>query len=112
MNKAQLIESLQQMQELAQECLKSLGIKSSKPKSPATLAQNTRSTLPEHILKLRAEGFFAQPRTAQETHAKLAPIYACDVKRVMVALLRLKKGRELRKASKTLDGKRQAAYVW
>jgi hypothetical protein len=67
--------------------------------------------LPDHILALRDEGFFAQPKTFHEVHAKLEPTYPCDIDRVKVACLRLQKRKQLRKTSKLIGGKSQVAYV-
>ena len=68
--------------------------------------------LPGHIITLRDSGFFKEPKTAQETHAKLQPTYACEVNRVAMALLRLHEKKKLRVSSKKVDGKAQKAYVW
>ena len=69
-------------------------------------------TLPEHIIELRDDGFFSQPKTAEETHSKLSMKYSCKLNRVAVALVRLAGKRQLRKASKTVNGKEYQAYVW
>ena len=52
------------------------------------------------------------PRTAREVQEKLQPSYPCDVDRIAMALLRLNERKELRKASKVVDGRKQVAYVW
>src|SRR3954454_13489479 len=54
--------------------------------------------LPDHILRLRETGFFREPRTSTEVHVKLQDIYSCQPDRVQMALLRLQRRRELRKA--------------
>lgn len=68
--------------------------------------------LPLHILRLRNEGFFKEPRTPKELHEKLLPKYHCELNRVTMALIRLQRHGQLRKASKFLGGRKQAAYVW
>jgi hypothetical protein len=68
--------------------------------------------LPAHILALREGGFFREPRTAGEVHSKLAETYHCLLDRVQMALLRLRRRRELRKASKTIGDQNCDAYVW
>lgn len=114
MNQAQLVNSLSQIRTMVDECLSALRGKSQKLKVPSEHPKKKGAgrTLPERILELRENGFFTQPKTAQETLAKLSPTYSCEPDRVMMALLRLKERRLLRKASKTLNRKKQAAYVW
>jgi hypothetical protein len=68
--------------------------------------------LPGHILGLREEGFFREPRTPSEVHAKLLESYHCLLNRVQMGLLRLLRRRELRKTTKRLDDQDQLAYVW
>jgi hypothetical protein len=68
--------------------------------------------LPAHILTLRESGFFREPRTAGEVHIKLSETYHCLLDRVQMALLRLQRRRELRKASKRVGDQDCAAYVW
>jgi hypothetical protein len=68
--------------------------------------------LPDHILSLRDSGFLSLPKTSGEVHERLQSKYPCEANRVAMALLRLQRRRELRKASKVVDGKKQAAYVW
>ncbi len=79
-------------------------------KKPKT--RNNKQTLPDHIIELRDSGFFSQPKTAEETHAKLRTRYPCKLNRVAVALVRLAGRRQLRKASKVVDKKEYQAYVW
>jgi hypothetical protein len=69
------------------------------------------SALPDHILSLRASGFFDSPKTSGEVHERLQSKYPCEPNRVAMALLRLQRRRELRKASKANDGRKQVAYV-
>jgi hypothetical protein len=68
--------------------------------------------LPEHILSLRSQGFFKEPRTPSDVHERLQTDYHCEFERVKVALLRLQKRRELRKATKNIEGHERVAYVW
>ena len=51
--------------------------------------EGNKKSLSDHIIKLRNDGFFSQPKTAEETHAKLNVKYPCELNRVEVALLRL-----------------------
>jgi hypothetical protein len=69
------------------------------------------NSLPGHILGLKEAGFFKQPKTSKEVHEKLQSTYPCDPNRVAMALLRLQRQRKLRKASKIVEKKLQAAYV-
>jgi hypothetical protein len=80
--------------------------------SPKTKVTSSRATLPQHIIKLRDAGFFTQPRTADDVHKKLLPIYHSEVDRVAMALLRLATKRKLRKATKKSDRRQYQAYVW
>jgi hypothetical protein len=68
--------------------------------------------LPDHILALRGEGFFSEPRTPNEVHEKLQKNYRCLFDRVQMALLRLQRRRELRKAVKRDGDRDKVAYVW
>jgi hypothetical protein len=77
----------------------------------ASVPKNKRR-LTEHMIEFRKKGFFAQPKTAEETHAKLQQSYHCDPNRVAVALFRLSKRRQLRRATKVVNKKEYQAYVW
>lgn len=115
MNRNKLIATLQQIRALAEESLGELGqtARRMRQKPPKSVKDPTSPrTLPAWILKLRDEGIFKQPKTAKEAHAKLQSYYPCDLNRVEVALLRLQKRRQLRKASKGVGDKKQVAYVW
>ncbi len=68
--------------------------------------------LPAHILTLKDQDFFTEPRTAGEVKGKLKSKYPCEHDRVAMALLRLQRRRQLRKTSKMVDKKKQVAYVW
>jgi hypothetical protein len=114
MNKAKLISSLQQIKSLADESLKELGGKirsSDRTSRKPQEAREAEATLPGHLLALRSRGFFKQPKTAVETHAKLKPTYLCDFDRVAMALLRLHKRKQLRKTKKLVGKGKQIAYV-
>jgi len=80
--------------------------------SPSPRITPSLKGLPGLILKLRAQGFFTEPRTALEVHEKLRSTYHCQRDRVAMALLRLQRRKQLRKASKVIGEKRQVAYVW
>jgi hypothetical protein len=80
-------------------------------RKPTTTAQK-RKKLTDHILGVRNMGFFSRPKTAPVVHKELQGIYHCELNRVEVALLRLQKRREFRKATKTINGKIYQAYVW
>jgi len=69
-------------------------------------------TLPDYILQLRSRGFFKQTKTAKEVHAGLQSTYSCSPDRVVMALLRLQRKKELRKTSKIIGKKKQVGYVW
>jgi hypothetical protein len=81
-------------------------------KSKETITKARKKSLPEYIVELRDNHFFSQPKTADETHGKLKAKYHCEPNRVAVALLRLSNRKELRKATKTVNGKKCKAYVW
>jgi hypothetical protein len=111
MDSEQLVAALRQIQVIVDEAL--VG-KSPKPRAKLLTSGPSvrREGLPTHILALREEGFFAQPKTFNEVHAKLESIYPCDVGRVKVACIRLQRRKQLRKTSKTVGNKSQVTYVW
>jgi hypothetical protein len=115
MHEDKLMRTLRQIKVLASECLKEAGRHPSRHKEAGrkliTKASSAK-TLPSHVLRLRDEGFFGQPKTASETRGKLQPVYPCDLDRVAMALLRLQRRKELRKASKIVNKSKQVAYVW
>jgi len=82
------------------------------PNSPQEEAQAEQKGLPERIIALRDGGFFREPRTPNEVHTKLLEGYHCALNRVQMALLRLQRRRELRKATKRVGDQECAAYVW
>ncbi len=53
---------------------------------PTAQASTGKPSLPKHILAFRGAGFFAQPRTADDVHKKLAPTYPCEEDGVYVTL--------------------------
>ena len=111
-----LISSLKHIRSLASDCLRVLdGGKQSPGGATVRKVGNTGAApnkLPDRILEFRDRLFFKEPRTPKEVHEKLRGVYACELNRVEVSLLRLVGSKKLRKASKLVDGKRQVAYVW
>lgn len=82
-------------------------------KKPTKVAHQAAPTsLTDHIVRLRENGFFSQPKTADETHTELQDKYHCESSRVGVALLRLSQRRQLRKVAKSVNKKAYKAYVW
>jgi hypothetical protein len=79
---------------------------------PLLIAHSESKGLPGHILALRDDSFFREPRTAAEVHTKLLESYHCMLNRVQMALLRLHRRRELRKTFKEIDEQEHPAYVW
>jgi len=113
MSQDRLVESLVQVKELVEECIRLAGRgKARAAHGSADPKRPSKAGLPEKILALRDKGFFSQPRTGNEVQAKLNPTYPCELDRVLMALLRLMKRKKLRKASKIVEGKKQVAYVW
>ena len=114
MNRDALILTLQKIRDLAAKVLRSEGSASKKntQKKPAAKAASTSDSLPDHILHLRDTGFLRQPKTIDEVHLKLQGTYHCNRDRVSMALLLLLKRKMLRKTQKTLNDKKQTAYVW
>jgi hypothetical protein len=115
MSQEKLIAALEQIRALAEDALQQAGSRSkASPRKAASKKpkEGEKNKLPDHILRLREEGFFNPPKTAAETHAKLQPEYSCDLNRVAVALLRLRERKELRKTTKVSGDKKQVAYGW
>lgn len=104
---AKMIDDHENRIKRLEELLKS----NDQPNPAGSLVSHGPKTLPDHIIRLRSSGFFSVPRTAAETHSELSGTYSCEPDRVFMALSRLAKRRELRKATKTIDGKRHLAYV-
>jgi len=82
------------------------------PQRKSVAISKDKRKLTDHIIELRTKGFFAQPKTAGEAHNKLKGMYHCELNRVVMALLRLAKRKQLRRASKTIEKKKYKAYVW
>lgn len=87
-------------------------------KSPIQEQRQTRVTKPRSdsltnlILALRDDGFFRQPKSNLDVHSEASKSYPCVRTRVSVALIRLAKRRELRRAETVKNGKRVVAYAW
>ena len=113
MTNDKLTHALEQIRAIVDEALRGTSRAPRKriKAAPAAPDDKSRDKLPLRILALRDSGFLKQPQTIAEVHAKLQPIYACDINRVAVALHRLHKRRKLRKTSKSIGNKRQIAYV-
>ncbi len=114
MNQNQLLANLKKINALVGECLDAVAsgtIRGGGTKKTLTARSSSSAALPDHILRLRDSGFFKQSKTAREVHTKLRPTYECELNRVAVVLLRLRKKNELRKASKIVDERKQVAYV-
>ncbi len=92
--------------------LESLLTKSSLSTNKVEYIDPTPVHLTDHIIALRDNKYFAQPRTADETHKKLQGTYHCEMNRVSMALLRLAKRKLLRRATQTNGDKKYQAYVW
>lgn len=82
-----------------------------KNKKPINSDQNQRKNLVDHIISLRDSEFFSQSKTSDEVYKKIQETYPCELNRVAVALLRLAKRRQLRKATKNINDKTYQAYV-
>ncbi len=83
-----------------------------KPRAVTPQGRKKNPTLPERILGLREKGFFAAPRVSAEVFEAIKKTYYCEPDRVTMALIRLRTGKELRKATKLYGGKKLNAYVW
>src|SRR5437016_13908408 len=115
MSKGQLISALKQIETLVGECLTAVGSAPDKPASRRrvrSVDKAGKKTLSDHILELRNKGVFSETQTAREVHEKLQASYPCLLNRVEVELPRMVARKQLRKASKVVNGKAQAAYVW
>jgi hypothetical protein len=115
MNEKNLIAALLKIKAIAEEALgDSTGAKPERKSRVVRVSveRAAPTTLPQHIMKLRDAGFFKEPRVAAEVHAKLQTTYHCAADRVVMALLRLKNARKLRKTAKMAGKKKLVAYVW
>jgi len=79
---------------------------------PRRVATSERISLPDRIIDLRDKSFFSQPKTAEDVHKKLQDTYHCELNRVSMALLRLAKRKQLRRATKKVQGRLHQAYAW
>lgn len=84
----------------------------SKPRSEMRRSRSLSEGLPAHILKLKDEQFFKEPKAISEVHSKLKGSYHCEPDRVAMALLRLQRRKQLRKSFKVIEKKKQVAYTW
>lgn len=82
------------------------------PQQKTVVISKDKRKLSDHIIELRTKGFFSGPRSAGEVHKRLKGTYHCEPDRVTMALLRLAKRKQLRRASKTIGKKKYQAYVW
>lgn len=73
--------------------------------------RGARASLTDHIVSLRDGGFFSQPKISEDVQKKLQGVYHCKLDRVSMALFRLAKHRELRRTTKSVNGKSYQAYV-
>lgn len=115
MNKEKLIQNLQQIKILAEQCLSGFGAERATKNRKVSIGfkkASSRKSLSDHIIELRDGGYFKKPKTAKEVYTKLQTIYPCDLNRVEVALIRLSQKKQLRKTSKVQDDKKITAYVW
>lgn len=113
MSTEQLVATLEQAKGLIDTVMKNLDGAGRRIKK-ASIRQKSSSPegLPSHILDLRDRGFFKEPKVASEVHGKLKSNYHCALDRVVMALLRLQRRKQLRKSSKMIGKKQQVAYVW
>jgi hypothetical protein len=71
-----------------------------------------KPSLSDRIIDCRNKTFFSKSKTAEEVYKEIKDSYPCDFNRVAVALLRLANRKQLRKTSKTINGKEYKAYAW
>src|SRR6185295_15225494 len=109
-NNKELERKLLQIKALAEECLTQMGSFISEGEDVVPRSHSAR-TLADHILALRSEGFFKQPKTPNEVYEKINPIYPCEKKRVGVELIRLQDKKELRRISNKVGKIKQVSYV-
>src|SRR5664280_3092572 len=99
MENNRLIKALAKIRDLAEIALNGGKVQHTgrKPaKGTTAKAASTSNKLPHHIIGLRDSEFFKQPKTGNEVRTKLQATYACDLDRVMMALLRLADKKQLR----------------
>jgi hypothetical protein len=112
MDTQRLITSLRQIKLLAEELLVQAGPRHAPAKKVMPSKATKLQSLPAIIIRLRDEGFFTQPKSADDVREKLGSTYACDVNRVAVALLRLQRKKTLRKTEKKIGKRKHVAFVW
>lgn len=83
-----------------------------KKKAAKAHRRKSRASLTDHIVSLRDAGFFSQPKISEDVQKKLQGVYHCKLDRISMALLRLAKHRELRRTTKSANGKSYQAYVY
>lgn len=71
-----------------------------------------KASIADHIIVLRDKGVLGHPLTSQEIHKKLESIYPCSLDRVVTAVGRLSRRKQLRKTKKLVGKKKYDAYVW
>jgi hypothetical protein len=114
-DKDKLLSALEQIKFLAEEAIReSRGVPTSRrgKNARAVRAKEEANSLPGHILSLRDNAYFKEPRTIDEIHLKLQPRYHCARNRVVMALMRLSRQKKLRKTSRIVEDRKQLAYVW
>jgi len=87
-------------------------LESNKTKLKDVKIEKEKKTLADYILELRGEGFFKDMKIPSDVHEKLKSSYPCEKNRVDVALIRLANKKDLRRATKIIDGQSYKAYVW
>lgn len=111
-NNKNIEEKLLRIKSLVDECLIEIGTEPvTKKVSHAVIKPHAAQTLADHILALRTEGFFKQPKTPNEVYEKVNLSYPCEKKRVGVELIRLQDKKELRKISGRVGKLKQVSYV-
>src|SRR5579859_2088821 len=113
-NRDELLAVLAQIRDLVDAALsgRQAATEPAKRKTRADVPSTSRTTLEDHLIAIRDGGFFKLARTAEEINEKIQSIYPCERSRVTTQLWRMVKRKEIRKASKTIDGKKHVAYVW
>jgi hypothetical protein len=84
---------------------------SQKKKPLKDSATKDEASLTDRIISLRDNGFFSSPKTSPEVHQEVQKKYYCEPARATTALIRLQKRKELRKATRVVNGKTVVAYV-
>jgi hypothetical protein len=111
-NENTFLKALEDIKSIVDSALAGTQGKGPRPKASFPKKEATPNSLPTHLIAMRDEGFFKQPQTYNEAHVGLNSVYPCEPARVRVALIRLQQSKQLRKASKIVNGRKQNAYVW